>query len=680
MEIRKNRVMEINDLISQFQNVDFDGDSEIAASLQSEEAKRDFNYMFIKNLIEFDHKDELLVAYEHESIYGGYMISKKAKEERDKLLNNPEFMENLDIIETVEELNGSISADNFIRLNKTFKHGGYLIKIKDEDNEYIYSLFEILVNKILGIFKDFDDLKEILNNFIFTFDKYESFKKNILNKFTYDYYLYLKSINKGNQFWDRIHVWNKFLLEASTRLSYAIPTFDFSDYVVKDKSIDDYRNTLIQNEPFLAFHQNLILFEDKIMPKINESDTSILNTLFNSKARLNSVQLLKAASNTGIPTDIYGKAMPINIKNALLNGLSKEEYYLTGDSARLALSQRQDSIPKGGELQRKFFFATGILKQNKEVHDCFEHTGKEKYFKIKIKNEKYLKVLKHRWYKLPDESNDKERLLTGEETDLIGKEIYFRTPVTCQLENYQVCQKCLGTKIPETTNLGAPIGQYLSEAIIQSVLRSHHFGGVFLCKVDNKIEEILRRVEIDASSENTVIRGSKSDIKYIENYLYSRYDNDPHSEGKVKIIPKEIDDELNEIYIEVLSFPKSEDAVKILTNITSLIDKNRDKKNIVPIEDIFNELINVSYENGIFNIYFELVLSLLFYDEENVLYRYSKTNEIVTQLSLKEIINNIDPKLSIFYNFSNKNLKSIYSKKDTFKVDHMYRDLIALYK
>jgi hypothetical protein len=63
-----------------------------------------------------------------------------------------------------------------------------------------------------------------------------------------------------------------------------------------------------------------------------------------------------------------------------------------------------------------------------------------------------------------------------------------------------------------------------------------------------------------------------------------------------------------------------------------------------------------------------------------VLYRYSKSNNIVSQLSLKEIINNIDPKLSIFYNFSNKNLKNIYSKKDSIKVDHMYRDLIALYK
>ena len=126
--------------------------------------------------------------------------------------------------------------------------------------------------------------------------------------------------------------------------------------------------------------------------------------------------------------------------------------------------------------------------------------------------------------------------------------------------------------------------------------------------------------------------------------------------------------------------PKSEDAVKILTNITSLIDKNRDAKNLIPIEEVFNELVNISDENGIFNIYFELVLSLLFYDEDNVLYRYSKTNNIAFQLSLKEIINNIDPKLSIFYNFSNKNLKNIYSKKDSFKVDHMYRDLIALYK
>ena len=448
-----------------------------------------------------------------------------------------------------------------------------------------------------------------------------------------------------------------------------------------DEEIHNYRENLIQSEPFLAFHQNLILFEDKIMPIIDKDDSSILNTLFNSGARLKSVQLLKAASNTGIPTDIYGKAMPINIKHALLDGLSKEEYYLTGDSARLALSQRQDSIPKGGELQRKFFFSTGILKQDKEIEDCFEHTGKEKYFKIKIKNKKFLKVLKHRWYKEADTSEkNEEKLINGDEDYLIGKEILLRTPITCQMSDYKICKKCLGEKIPETTNLGAPIGQYLSEAIIQSVLRSHHFGGVFLCNEDKKISEILRRVEIQANKDNTVIKGSKADIIYIKKYLLSRYDEDPHSEGKIKLIVTELDDNQAEIYIEVLEMPKSEDAVKILTNITSLIDKNRDTKNLITIEEIFNELVNISDENGIFNIYFELVLSLLFYDEENVLYRYSKTNNIVSQLSLKEIINNIDPKLSIFYNFSNKNLKNIYSKKDSFKVDHMYRDLIALYK
>jgi hypothetical protein len=663
MVIKNNRVMEINDLISRFQNADFDGDSEIAAGMHSEQAKRDFNRMFVKNLIEFEHMDELLVDYEHESIFGAYALSKEAYNNFEKFKTDPDEIK--DFYQFIDEL----SIDAFISLNNSFKHGGIAFKINND----IISLFELIVNKIFGIYEDQKNKNEKEIYHLYRFNKQGILKKKNLIKLTEEFYNYLKKNKKTLEFWDRIHIWNKFLLEAGTVLNYSVASFDFKDFIIENNEIQEFKNKLIQNEPFLGFHQNLILFEDYILPEVKKIESGILFKLFDSGARLKSVQLLKAASNTGIPTDIYGRAMPINIKNALLDGLTPYQYFKSGDSARLALQQRQDAIPKGGELQRKFFYVIGILMQDKEVNDCFKETGKEKYFEIEIKNEKYLKTLKYRWYKLPGE--DEEKVIKGDEEYLIGKTILLRSPITCQLDDYRICKKCLGVKRPDTKNLGAPVGQYLSEAIIQSVLRAHHFGGVFLVSnEDQELKNILRKIKILENTEDiTIIKGNNKDIDYIINYLKSKY-----SENAIELHEtQENDEKLLEII--VYEMPFSEDAVKILKSITSLIDKNRSKKDLIDIKEIFDILIDISNQNGIFNLYFELVLSVLFYDEDGNLYRYSD-KEIVQQLSLKDVIDNIDPKLNIFYNFSSTTLNKIFSKKDIREIDHMYNDLIKIYK
>jgi len=670
MEYKKNRVIELNDLVSAFFNADFDGDSMLSLSLHSKQAKRDFAAMFIKNNIEFEHTDKLLIDYEHESIYGAFMLSKKAYENFnpqeliDDFSQMDEEEKNQENIQTVERIYKELDPIFLITMNKLMKYGGRPVMIQGK----ILSYFEVIINQILDVYKIQSNDSEIYH--LYTFEKYGLLNKKGLNKLTYDYNEFLKKNNIGGQFWDRIHKFNKFLLEAGSRLDYACPTFELDDFIVESDEINKFKTKLIQGEPFLAFQQNMVLYEDYITTEVSKKDTSFFNSLFQSGARLKSVQLLKAASNTGIPTDIYGRAMPMNIKNSLLDGLTQDEYFNTGDSARLALGQRQDAIPKGGELQRKFFFTAGILKQNKEVQDCFEHTGKERYFEILIKNEKYLKTLKYRWYKELD--GDKELMIQGDENHLIGKKILLRSPITCQMPNYQVCPKCLGEKRPTTANLGAPIGQYLSEATIQSVLRAHHFGGVFLANEDKQVQEVLRRIDVDYSdSEVTILKGSLEDLKLIVNYLEDKYQ------------PEAIDLHLNEeqgmLRIHVIDLPFSEDAVKILNSITGLIDKNRDKKNLVPIEEIYDKLINVSDETDIFNVYFELVLSLIFYDEDDVLYRYSD-KPIVKQFALKDVINNIDPKLTIFYNFGNKTIQKIFTSRKNESVDHMYRDLINIYK
>jgi hypothetical protein len=372
---------------------------------------------------------------------------------------------------------------------------------------------------------------------------------------------------------------------------------------------------------------------------------------------------LKAASNTGIPTDICGKAFAENIESSLLDGLTPREYFMTGDSARLALAVRQEAIPKGGELQRKFFFTTGILKYSREVDDC----GTDRYFDIKIQNKDRLKLLNHRWYLNP--KTGQEELIDINDESLIGQTLKVRSPITCKLENYKICKKCFGKKLPSSVNLGSLVGAGLSEGIIQSVLRAHHFGGAFIATEDKHLLDIIRRSEIQ--SPDTII-GDPKDIQYIVEYL-----NGIYPEGDWEYTLADVDGKKS-IKIVVHELPFNDDSVKTLNNIVGLIDKNRDSGSLIPPDILFDKLAIVIEQNNILSVYLELIISLLFYDEDGVLYRYTN-KDLVTQVALKNVIEQLDPKLSIFYNLSNRVISKIYNTKVIGKVDHMFNDLIDVY-
>jgi hypothetical protein len=449
-------------------------------------------------------------------------------------------------------------------------------------------------------------------------------------------------------------------LECSGSISYCIPSFDLEDFAVESEEITEFKNNLISVEPFLAFHQNLILFE-KVSQEISKNEDNILNLVFKSGARLKSVQLLKAASNTGIPTDIYGKAFAENIRNSLLDGLTPEEYFITGDSARLALAVRQEAIPKGGELQRKFFFTTGILKLAPEIEDC----GTEKYYDITIKNKDHLKLLNHRWH-----FDGELKKIDINDDSLIGRTLHLRSPMTCKCEDYRICKKCFGDKTPESINLGSTIGAALSEGIIQSVLRTHHFGGAFIATEDKHLLDIMRRSEFKAP--DTII-GRPEDIEYIVEYLNGIY---PEEDWDYETI---FNDKKTGIKITIHELPFNDDSVKQLNNIVGLIDKNREASDLIDPTILYDKLELVIEQNDILSVYLELIISLLYYDEDGVLYRYTE-KEPSSQIALKNIIEVLDPKLSIFYNFSNRIISKIYNHTSVGHIDHMYHDLLEIYR
>jgi len=276
-------------------------------------------------------------------------------------------------------------------------------------------------------------------------------------------------------------------------------------------------------------------------------------------------------------------------------------------------------------------------------------------------------LMNHRWYHTPEglkqiDPNDKS---------LIGSTLEFRSPVTCKCKNYRVCKTCFGQKVPESINLGSTVGAALSEGIIQSVLRTHHFGGAFIATEDPKLMDILRRAKFKAP--DTIICPAIADVEYIVKYLESIY-----PEGDTSNVVDVADNEWS-IKLVINELPFNDDSVKQLNNIVGLIDKNRDSSSLIDPSVLYENLQLVIEQNGILSVYLELIISLLYYDEDGVLYRYSDKDPD-NQIALKNIIEVLDPKLSIFYNFSNRIISKIYNHRGVGEVDHMYRDLLEIYR
>ena len=91
-------------------------------------------------------------------------------------------------------------------------------------------------------------------------------------------------------------------------------------------------------------------------------------------------------------------------------------------------------------------------------------------------------------------------------------------------------------------------------------------------------------------------------------------------------------------------------------------------------------LDNIVIPNGILSIYIELIISTLYYDDQDNMIRYSDVDPSY-QVSLKSVCEKLDPTLAIFHNFSNTAITRVYQnhgKKAPLK-DHMFYSMIDIF-
>lgn len=199
--------------------------------------------------------------------------------------------------------------------------------------------------------------------------------------------------------------------------------------------------------------------------------------MVNSGARGNNLQLQQLVSAPGIMTDASDNKVPVPIKKSYAEGLTTSDYFISSYGVRKGMMDRALQTSKPGALN-KDIMATSIDNIITE-EDCGTHKG----IALPIDRQSDL----YERYLSKDQGGFKRNtLVTPQVLSALKKsgvkEVTVRNPLGC-LASKGTCAHCFGidehgNRAQAGDNIGAKMGQAMSEPVTQFVMRTFHTGGV----------------------------------------------------------------------------------------------------------------------------------------------------------------------------------------------------------
>jgi len=194
-------------------------------------------------------------------------------------------------------------------------------------------------------------------------------------------------------------------------------------------------------------------------------------------------QLQEFTSNCGMKPDINGNTVPVVINGSqLVTGLQKpSSMYLDATGARKSYIMNKKVMGNAGDYAKSLAILSTTVTLSKRVDDCHTHHLVE----IVIHDKDTLKKFNGRYYTTnPNEPEKLSVLHDGDpdNLDLIGKTLYFRSPVYCACRmkkgRRNFCHKCFGKAAKLNLDIASGISVYTTQTITnvveQNVLSTKH--------------------------------------------------------------------------------------------------------------------------------------------------------------------------------------------------------------
>lgn len=401
--------------------------------------------------------------------------------------------------------------ENYYVYTDIIEKGKLELDIKDITIENYYDHF----NAVTNILRDGIELEEIQNSKVYVKMKGEVIPFTLTEYWinlmfwtipiyagigvSREYLFDTSAITKGSikQYFDKIIKkiegrvdfisLNNLIDEAIYKLKYVN---DFGMYLANTLNFKDTIDLMRKYPEFYdSMHSDLsnVSIEDVIKVGMDYTETQIkyitaedsdhcLKDSFIAREGVNKKQYKEVASSIGTKPDGRGSVYPHVIQNSFMNGgvNDPESLFIDSSVGRIAQILQKMNVGISGSFAR--------LLETNNIDTFFNMNpdyacSTRNFIKILIKDNTWLKLYDKRYYKLKENGPD---YLLDYETDkhLIGQELYFRSPITC--ESYAngtgICKKCYGElyTVNRDINPGKIAAALLSAIYTQMLLSAKH--------------------------------------------------------------------------------------------------------------------------------------------------------------------------------------------------------------
>lgn len=236
---------------------------------------------------------------------------------------------------------------------------------------------------------------------------------------------------------------------------------------------------------------------------------------------INPKQFKEFTINIGTKPDGRGGVFEKAIPTSFINGgvANPVDYFIESSTGRTAQIIKYNNVGSSGHFARLL----GLNNMDSNLYpDPHYDCCSTNFLEIVIKDKKTLTMLNNRYYRL--DPRGVEKLLSKNDTDLIGKKIYLRSPITCAsaARGQGICYKCYGdlaytvydAELQFGVNIGRIASENLSSSLTQKLLSAKHLLETFVEKVvwDKKFNELF---EIEGNLIRTSSEIDPKDFKLI---------------------------------------------------------------------------------------------------------------------------------------------------------------------
>lgn len=262
--------------------------------------------------------------------------------------------------------------------------------------------------------------------------------------------------------------------QFSLYLANTINLEDTIDLMRKYPRFNEIMHVDLSNVPVEDVKNVGMQYTNEAISYIMNSDHCLADS-FRAKEGVNIKQFKEFSINIGSKPDGRGGIFPTIINKSFLNGGVNDvvSSFIESSGGRTAQIIAKCNVGTSGHFARLL----GLNNRDSILHNDMTYDCDTKNFqRITMMNEKFLKWFNNRYYRFSPDGM--EYLLTTKDKHLVGKTLYFRSPMTCAsaARGEGICFKCYGNLAYTNCNIniGQLASELLSSALTQRLLSAKH--------------------------------------------------------------------------------------------------------------------------------------------------------------------------------------------------------------